>query len=400
MRTLVLTNRPVMLWRHGYDLRVAHLCRHLEGERHLMVIPLQAPDRRPPTIDLSTCFDTTLQLPTDFVSGLSWRRHFRLSDTHVRPRAAPRAYSDAVNQVRRRVADVGATHLVVFGGHLAEIAREAGCDATLFDVCDSNALTLRRRLQYAGGRPWGPGRWRSRLDLLRLDRFEGGLPRWFRAVTTINEADSDEVRRLAGNGVRNVHTVPNGVADAFLAPLTDAPRRRGVAFWGNLHFAPNAAALRHFIDDIYLPHLQQHDVEVAIAGDNPPEWLRNVASRDPNVKVLGYVDDLVAAVRDYAVMVNPMLLGSGMKNKVLEAFGLGLAVVSTRLGMESVPQAVDGQHWLQAERPADFAEAVRSLLDDEPRRRRISTAANRLVHEHYRWNVVARRFQALLEAAA
>jgi glycosyltransferase involved in cell wall biosynthesis len=42
---------------------------------------------------------------------------------------------------------------------------------------------------------------------------------------------------------------------------------------------------------------------------------------------------------------------------------------------------------------------VRSLLDDEPRRRRISTAANRLVHEHYRWNVVARRFQALLEAA-
>ena len=399
MRTLVLTNRPVMLWRHGYDLRVANLCRHLDGERHLMVIPLQAPDRRPATIDPRTCFDTVIELPVDFVGGLSWRRHFRLSDANFLKRAAPRAFKDAVNHLRRRVADVGATHLVVFGGHLAEIAREAGCDATLFDVCDSSALTLRRRLQFAGGRPWSPSRWRSGLELMRLGGLEAGLPRWFRAVTTINEADSNEVRRLAGHGARNVHTVPNGVADVFLQPLDDTPRRRGVAFWGNLHFPPNAAALRHFMQDIYVPHLRQHDVEVAIAGENPPDWLRDIASSDPNVKVLGYVDDLAAAVRHHAVMINPMLLGSGMKNKVLEAFGLGLAVVSTGLGMESVPQAVDGQHWLQAEQPADFAEAVRSLLDDEPRRRRISTAANRLVHEHYRWNVVSRRFHTLLQQA-
>lgn len=398
MRSLILTNRPVMLWRHGYDLRVANLCRYLPGQKHLAVVPLMSPDLRPPTIDASSIFDSVGAIEADFLGSQSWRRHLRLSETNYLKLAAPRAFDSAVSQVGRRLRETGATHLIVFGGHLSEIARELGVAQTLFDVCDSVVLTMRRQMAVDSKLDDARAGWRRRLDLARWCRTEGGLPHWFRTVTTINDADSDEVRRLSGGSKANVHTLPNGVAESFLGPLPEAPVRRSVAFWGNLHFPPNKAALEFFMNRVYVPHLAKASVQVTIIGDKPPSWLTRMAQDDPNITVLGYVEDLVSALRDQAVMVNPMLMGSGMKNKVLEAFGLGLAVVSTALGMESVPPATHGEHYMRADEPADFARAVLALLDDASTRQRMRAAANQLVHQHYHWQAVGRKFEALLRA--
>ena len=243
-------------------------------------------------------------------------------------------------------------------------------------------------------------RLRERMQLLRCAPVEGGLPRWFEQVTTINEADTREVLRLHGADAGNVHTIPNGVGERFLAPLADPQTCRGVAFWGNLSFLPNAEALRHFVHAIYQPHLRSRGVRLRVIGDSAPAWLLDAAQHDAQIEVLGLVDDLVAAVRPYPVMVNPMLSGSGMKNKVLEAFGLGLAVVSTPLGIESISQAVSGEHHLAADTPQRFAESVLRLLDDESLRQRLRMRANTLLHGHYRWDIIGHRWRELIAAAS
>ena len=99
----------------------------------------------------------------------------------------------------------------------------------------------------------------------------------------------------------------------------------------------------------------------------------------------GYVDDLRAAVGRYPIMIYPMRSGSGLKNKVLEAFGLGLVVVSTPMGVEALPLARDGVHLVSATSAPDFAAAVLGLLDDPARRERLREAAHALVGRHYRW---------------
>jgi glycosyltransferase involved in cell wall biosynthesis len=84
-------------------------------------------------------------------------------------------------------------------------------------------------------------------------------------------------------------------------------------------------------------------------------------------------------------MVNPMISGSGMKNKVLEAFALNIAVVSTPLGMESIDGAVAGTHYLKADDPEEFAKSIQSLLDDEQKRSVIAKNANKLLLEKFTW---------------
>src|SRR5690606_36233043 len=149
--------------------------------------------------------------------------------------------------------------------------------------------------------------------------------------------------------------------------------------------------------EVYAQHLRRHDVEVAVIGDKAPGWLHAMAEHDPHIRILGFVDDLAAAVREYPVMVNPMRIGSGMKNKVLEAFGLGLVVVSTRLGMESVPEACHGEHCMIADEPDAFASAVLAALAAPHEAQPMRERAHRLVHERYRWEAVSERLVALME---
>ncbi len=394
MKSLVLTWRRIQSQCSGYDLRVANLCAHLPGERHLMVAPLvPAADPRP-SIAAERLFDSIEELPPLLAGPLSLRRHLRFSDNHFLQRAQPSAFAAARDRLGAVVQEHEATHVVVFGGELAELAATLDHPSVLLDVCDSRSLTARRALEWSAHPPTGLHRCRQRLALHRLRAMEARFPEQFRHVTAISEPDSREILDLHGPAT-NVHSIPNGVAEPFLAPLPSPGVRRGVAFWGNLGFAPNAEALWFFVQQVYLPVLRDADVELCVIGADAPGWLTELAAREPRIALTGFVEDLRAAVSPYPIMINPMRTGSGLKNKVLEAFGLGLAVVSTPLGIEAVPAARDGVHFVGAPDPADLGSAVLDLLADEPRRRTIRSQANTLLHEFYRWEVVGRHWLSL-----
>jgi glycosyltransferase involved in cell wall biosynthesis len=400
MKTLFLTSRPITALRSGYDLRVAHLLRESPGERHLAAIWVQQPKNQgPATIDLADVCRSMQVLPGPVPSQPDWRRHLRLDEDDYLRLAYRPFFERTLQELRRIVAEEGITHVAAFGSGVAEFARKLDGCFVLFDVCDSVALTQRRALDDASGVN-AAARLKARLDLARWRRTEGRLPAWFDVVTTSNQADTDEIRALYGRRAENVHTIPNGVAQSMMRPLARGPLRRGTAFWGNLNFEPNAVAMNFYVNEIHLPLLAPRGVELCIAGDGAPAWLKSVAEREPTIHLLGFVDDLHKAVVEYPVMVNPMRIGNGMKNKVIEAFGFGLGVVSTRLGMESVPEARDGEHYLEAEDAAAFARQVLAAIDAQSGLEVLRQRAQQLVRERYLWSAVGRRWRRLLAPRA
>ena len=106
--------------------------------------------------------------------------------------------------------------------------------------------------------------------------------------------------------------------------------------------------------------------------------------------VTGYVPDLGRCLRQSAVLVVPLLSGSGMRVKILEAFARGIPVVSTTIGVEGI-DAEPGEHLLVADRPEDFARAVRRVLDDPAEAARLAGAARRLIEERYDWRTALGR---------
>ena len=77
--------------------------------------------------------------------------------------------------------------------------------------------------------------------------------------------------------------------------------------------------------------------------------------------MIGFVEDVREPLMRYSLFVCPILAGSGVRVKLLEAFAAGIPVVSTRLGAEGLADQ-DGEICALADDPADFAAHVVRLL--------------------------------------
>lgn len=395
MNTLVITYREPRSQSSGYDLRVTQLARLTPGEVHLAVVPVTEEGLRSLGTGANPDFRSVHRMTGLALGRRSPLRHLRVSDSRLLRLSRPRALADVGDQLSRLLSELSIDWVVVFGQDLTELVVSTGHRRVVLDVCDSFALTRSRELEVSPPSTL-LGRVKARIDLARARSHESRLPRQFHRVTTISEQDSAEVRG-PGGATSGVVTIPNGVDQQFLVGMLPPGRRRGVAFWGNLDFGPNVEALRYFLHDVYLPHLQDEGVHVRIVGANAPTWLVELAEADDQVELTGFVDDLREAVADLPVVVNSMRTGSGMKNKVLEAFGMGLVVVTTTRGIEALSSARDGTHVRVADDAPGFARAVLELLDDDHERDRIRSAAHDLLLAEYRWSVIGESWRALFE---
>jgi glycosyltransferase involved in cell wall biosynthesis len=396
---MVLTSRLIESRYSGYDVRVANLCAYTPGSLHLVVAPLLPIDHGDPTMTTAGLFDSVTVLPPLATSRPRARRHLRLSDTNFLRLAHPRQFAATVHALGEIVRDSDIDRIVVFGGDLAEYVEALGHPNVVIDICDSVSLTTERELDHSCGRPAAWRRWSAAPRLHRVRAAERHLTRGPHTVVTISAQDTRALEHLAGRA-RRIDTVPNGVDPDFLEPLGVASRTRGVVFWGNLSFAPNQEALRFFLDQIYPTCLRPRGVEFCIVGPNAPPWLVDAVAEQDGVTLTGHVADLRAVVTRYPIMINPMTIGSGLKNKVLEAFGLGIVVVSTSRGIEAIPLVRDGVHLMTGDDARSFGAAVLALLDDDEHRLALRSAARTLVVDGYRWDAVGALWRGLFPADA
>jgi glycosyltransferase involved in cell wall biosynthesis len=120
------------------------------------------------------------------------------------------------------------------------------------------------------------------------------------------------------------------------------------------------------------------------------------AAAEPGVFLTGTVEDVRPFVSQAAVFVVPLRIGSGTRLKIFEALAMGKAVISTSVGAEGLG-LTPGVHFLQADTPDEFVNAVISLQRDPARRDSLGQAARRLVETHYSWPQVSRQFESRCE---
>lgn len=205
----------------------------------------------------------------------------------------------------------------------------------------------------------GPRRAFGALEWRKAAREEQRL--WRRATLCLAVSEVDAAAMRAG-GASRVEICPNG-ADP-LEPLP--PPRRGtneplrVLFVGSLSYAPYRHGLGWLLDHV-LPALRSAvSAEVAVVGgtaDGPVP---------PGVRFLGKVPSVAPWYAWSHVTVVPVFQGSGTRLKILEAIAYGRPVVSTRLGAEGLPLR-PGVHYLEADEPEPFAEALAAVARDAER---------------------------------
>lgn len=101
----------------------------------------------------------------------------------------------------------------------------------------------------------------------------------------------------------------------------------------------------------------------------------------PNVRLLGRVDNLEPEYAAAEVCLVPLLAGSGLKIKLVEAMSYGRACVSTSVGVQGLRDVV--RTTLVADTPEDFATAVHTLLTNPDKRQWMEEQAYKYITENF-----------------
>jgi len=210
-------------------------------------------------------------------------------------------------------------------------------------------------------------------------------------VTTVSAEDAARLRRFLP-GLR-VSVLPVGVdTTAFRPPAAPPPADTDLLFVGHFGHPPNVDAVRFLAREV-VPRLGA--VRARVVGHACPPALAAEA-RAAGIDVAGPVPDVRPALAAARVVAAPVRFGTGMRGKVLEALAMGRPVVTTPLGAEGLG-ATPGRHLLVAERPADFAAAVRRVLDDPGLAARLGAEGRALVVARFGWDAVAAAHERLWE---
>ena len=144
----------------------------------------------------------------------------------------------------------------------------------------------------------------------------------------------------------------------------------------------------YFIEQI-LPRIwaRRPETRLLVVGKDPGREILALANH-PNIIVTGTVKDLPPYLQQATVAVAPIAYGAGIQNKVLEAMACGTPVVTTPQAVSAL-EVSSGEDVLVAQEPADFANAVLSLLDGPQVRRRLGEAGRMYVEKHHKWDSIA-----------
>jgi len=278
-----------------------------------------------------------------------------------------RTLANLAGPLRRALAERRWDRVVIVQSSFAEwIDRLPASVPAVLVLHDVRTMVFRRRAEVAEG--W-PAVLAARLTAARYRAFEAAyLPR-FAAVVCLTGVDAGLVQRWFGLPPDRVPVVPLPVDPEYFRPGPPPGAAPALMFPGMMNHRPNIDGALWFVRAVLpLVRARHPGVRFVIAGMNPPPEIAALDGRD-GVRVTGTVPDMRPLFLEAAVVVVPLRIGSGARNKILEAWACGRPVVSTPVGAEGLAVA-DGGNLRLAGDAAAFAAAVSDLLErpDDGRR--------------------------------
>jgi glycosyltransferase involved in cell wall biosynthesis len=228
---------------------------------------------------------------------------------------------------------------------------------------------------------------KAAFEYLRALRYELKILPKFDRVQVCSPENGDYLLSFLPGLAGKLDDNRAGIQTARYEFQPDGREPQTMLFLGSFRHLPNLEALDWFTRKV-LPRVleQSPEARLVIVGADPPPK-HSLPDFGERIELRGFVEEVREPLSRYAVFVCPILSGSGMRVKLLEAFAAGIPVVSTKLGAEGLTDK-DGEVCALADSPDEFAEKVAQLFSDRAKAAELAGRA--------RERVVATRDMAVL----
>lgn len=238
-------------------------------------------------------------------------------------------------------------------------------------------------------------RWYLKHLAVTLKRYELGMLPTFDGVAAITEKDAtyfsgQAVKRSSGQADfesriadrrSRIISVPFGIDLNNFPPPVPAKEPVSLFTIGAMNWIPNAEGVKWFLHHVWPEiHKEFPSLIYYLAGREMPDWMLGISV--PNVEVLGEVPDAREFMDTCGIMVVPLLSGSGIRIKIIEAMAAGKPVISTLIGAEGI-DCSNGKNILIANAPCEFIDMISLCINDMDRCQKLGREARELVERSY-----------------
>lgn len=298
--------------------------------------------------------------------------------------------SEAIDSCLAQTPDID---LIIFDteltGHAALTAKLNKPYAMI--VHDIYGESLRRQFKVTA---WRPHKVVRLVDWLKTSYYERRVLARHQNLITVSRSDEAYLRKHFPRA--RVAFSSNGVDTEAFSRNGQRYDGQTLLFVGGFEYEPNVDAFFYFCREILpLVRAQRSEVKFVTVGRNPTTAMRAYAAANDSVTLTGAVEDVRPYYGRASVVVLPLRFGSGMKLKTLEAFAMGVPVVSTPVGVEGI-EAEDGVHCAVADIAGKFAEQILQFLSSRETAKETARRARELVDQNYSWKSVMLQLEAEL----
>ncbi|NVK63986.1 MAG: glycosyltransferase [Flavobacteriales bacterium] len=233
-------------------------------------------------------------------------------------------------------------------------------------------------------------RWLFRSEARRLKKYESMMFDFFENRTIISQQDQQLIMHPHA---KQIVCIPNGIDASFFETIQQE-KSYDFVFVGNMSYPPNVEAIA-YIDKRILPLFP--DKTLLVSGSSPSKKVQKIAAENQQIELTGWVDDIRNSYASGRIFLAPMMIGTGMQNKLLEAMALGVPCITTPLANNPIGTKKN-EEILVASKPQEFEEAIHLLLSDTNKYAAIQEKARAFVEKNHQWDSTTARLVELIES--
>jgi hypothetical protein len=260
-------------------------------------------------------------------------------------------------------------------------------------ILDFGDMDSQKWLEYANYKPF-PLSLGYRLEGAKMLAAEKRLARRFDLCTATTRAEWETLNAYETGA--DTDWFPNGVDTDFFCPGDEPYDAETISFIGRMDYYPNQECMARFCEQTWplLKH-RRPGLKLLIVGADPSPAMRKLGDL-PGVTVTGSVPDVRPLIRKSAVMVAPLNIARGTQNKILEAMAMGVPVVTSPIAAGGV-DAQAGTHFLVADTPQAYAQAILAIVDNPAERDRLAAQGRQRMLTHHAWPRSMARLDGLID---
>ena len=234
------------------------------------------------------------------------------------------------------------------------------------------------------------------MEYRRMAKYEKMVYQMVENSIFISERDRDYI--LDTLQVKcNPAVIPMYAMDyGYLPEVTK--KKCTIAFMGKMDYAPNVDAVCHFTEQIFPKLREQYPkLEFQIIGGSPAEEVKKLAQID-GVKLMGFVENPAELLQGATLVIAPMVSGSGLQTKILQAMYLGCTVITTPVGADGLSNVTD-EELVIAKDDKELLEKMSYYLSEEAdeARGQIGQNARTYIRNNYSYEIIRQKIAALFQ---